>query len=86
MRRGTAVTVIALGALAALPAGAGAAFHLMKISEVFPGTPAAFDKAFIELRMVSSGQNQVGGHSITIYDSAGTVVNTTPMTGPGAQR
>ncbi len=80
MRRAAAVAVIALGALAVLPASGGAAFHLIKISEVFPGTPAAFDKAFIELRMVSSGQNQVGGHSITIYDSAGVVVNTTPMT------
>jgi hypothetical protein len=82
MRRGIAAATLALAALALLPAGAGASFHLMKISEVFPGTPAAFDKAFIELRMVASGQNQVTGHSVTVYNAAGTVTATVPMTGP----
>jgi hypothetical protein len=82
MRRGIAAAATALAALALVPASASAAFHLMKISEVFPGTPAAFDKAFIELRMVAAGQNQVGGHSVTVYNAAGTLTATVPMTGP----
>ncbi len=75
------MTVSASLALAFVPAGAGASYHLMQISEVFPGTPAAFDKAFVELRMVAPGQNFVNGHAITIYNSAGTLVNTTVMNG-----
>src|SRR5690242_589132 len=79
MRRGCAAIVSAVSALALLPAPAGASYHLMKISEVFPGTPAAPDKAFVELRMVSEGQNFVNGHAITVYNAAGTLVNTTNM-------
>src|SRR5215217_130567 len=52
----------------------------MKISEVFPGTNAAPDKAFIELQMYAAGQNQVAGHSVTVYNGAGTVTATVPMT------
>jgi hypothetical protein len=79
MRRGFALT-LAVTALLIVPSAAQADFHLMKISEVFPGTPAAPDKAFIELRMVASGQNLVGGHAVTVYDAAATPVLTVPMT------
>jgi len=63
----------------ALAAPAQASFHLLKISEVFPGTPAAFDKAFIELRMVASGQNLLTGHSVVVYDALGAPVSTVVM-------
>jgi hypothetical protein len=79
MRRGTAIAVAAL-ALGLAAAPAQASFHLMKISEVFPGTPAAPDKAFIELRMYAGGQNFVSGHSVTVHDATGAVVETVPMT------
>jgi hypothetical protein len=82
MRRGLAAVLGSVVALLMLAPPASAIFHLMKISEVFPGTPAAFDKAFIELRMVASGQSQVTGHSVTVYNGVGTVVATVPMTGP----
>ena len=58
---------------------AQAAFHLMKVVEVFPGTAAAPDKAFIELQMYSPGQNMVNGHSVTVYNGAGTLTATVPM-------
>jgi hypothetical protein len=80
MRRRIAPFVAAAVALLVAAPPAGAIFHLMKISEVFPGTPAAFDKAFIELRMVASGQNAVMGHSVTVYSNAGAVVASVPMT------
>ena len=56
------------------------AFHLMKVVEVFPGTNAAPDKAFIELQMYAAGQNQVAGHNVTVYNAAGAVTATVPMT------
>jgi hypothetical protein len=59
---------------------AHAAFHLMKVVEVFPGTNAAPDKAFIELQMYAAGQNQVAGHNVTVYNAAGAVTATVPMT------
>ena len=59
-------------------------FHLMKVSEVFPGTAAAPDKAFIELQMYEPGQNQVDGHSVTVYNGTGTPTATVPMNAPVA--
>ena len=75
----TALVAALTGLCAAAPASP-ASFHLIKISEVFPGTPAAFDKAFIELQMYAAGQNQVAGHSVVVYNAAGTVTATVPMT------
>lgn len=53
-----------------------AAFHLMKVVEVFPGTSAAPAAQYVTLQMYSSGQNQVGGHGITVFDAAGAVIQT----------
>jgi len=49
-----------------------AAFHEMKVVEVFPGTPAAPNAQYVVLQMWSNGQNQVGGHSVRVFDVAGT--------------
>jgi hypothetical protein len=51
---------------------AQAAFHLMKVSEVYPGASnASPNDAFIELQMFSAGQNLVGGHKVDYYTAAG---------------
>jgi hypothetical protein len=63
-------------AIAAVPTGASAAFHLMKVREVFP-SPG--DADFVELQMFDSGQHVVIGHPIQIYDADGAVTHTFPM-------
>ncbi len=68
-------------AFACSVAPAGADHHFMKISEVYPGTGAFPDSAFIELQMRASGQHRVGGHDVTAYDAAGT--ETFSLTLPG---
>jgi hypothetical protein len=77
----TGVTALAaLGVVALTTPSASASFHLMKIREVYPGTALAPDRAFVELQMPAPGQNHVGGHEIVVYNSAGTVTATVPMT------
>lgn len=61
-----AASVVASGALAT---GAGASFHLMKISEVHFDNTA--DDDFVELQMLTDGQNLVGGHFVRIYNGTG---------------
>lgn len=58
------------------PAGASASFHLMKVSEVFPGTAAAPDSAFIEIQAYQAGQNLLSGHELRAYDATGTLTGT----------
>jgi len=73
MRNVTTRTLLAL----ALILGSGSSmanFHLMKVVEVFPGTAAAPNAQYVVIQMYSGGQNQVGGHQITVFDSAGTAV------------
>ena len=53
-----------------------ASFHLMKVVEVFPGTAASPSAQYVVLQMYASGQNLVGGHSVTVFDSAGTLTGT----------
>jgi hypothetical protein len=60
----------------ALPAAAAADHHEMVVREVFPGSTADPSQDYIELQMYASGQNFVGGHTITIYNAAGTLVHT----------
>jgi hypothetical protein len=55
---------------------AGAAFHLIKVKEVFPGNSSSPNAHFIELQMYAAGQTQVGGHPVTVYDSTGALVGT----------
>jgi len=75
MRRSVAwIVSILMGLVSAAPAHA--AFHLMKIAEVFAGCPASPNAQYVVLQMYSGGQNFVNGHSIVVSDSAGTVVGT----------
>jgi uncharacterized protein (TIGR03382 family) len=48
----------------------------MQITEVFPGTNAQPNAQYIELQMYSAGQNVVSGHTVTVFDAAGTQVMT----------
>lgn len=68
------IVSIMLGLALATPANA--AFHLMKIVEVFAGTPASPNAQYVVIQMYTSGQNFISGHSIIVADSAGVVVGT----------
>ncbi len=63
---GLALLLVLGGLFAAIPAQGS--FHLMKVREVFPD-PATAD--YIELQMTAAGQNLVGGHTVTVYNSNG---------------
>lgn len=78
MRRTTAAALVAIATVSALAATvpARAAFHLMKVREVFSGAPGNANVQYVELQMYSNGQNQVGGHSVGIYNNAGIQVGT----------
>jgi hypothetical protein len=71
MRRVILAAVLGVVALA-LPAGASASFHLMKITEVGNANPADY----VELQMYSSGENFVKDHFIRTYDETGAVRGT----------
>lgn len=72
-RRGRAayLIVVALMVAGLLPAGAGAAFHLTNVREVFPGTTGSADSAFVELQAYASSQNFLAGHWVRTYDATG---------------
>jgi uncharacterized protein (TIGR03382 family) len=55
---------------------AWAAFHIMQITEVFPGTNAQPNAQYIELQMYADGQNLVNGHTVTVFNAAGTQIMT----------
>ena len=65
---------LAVLASGALSASAGAAFHLMKVSEVHEGVGDVGD--FVELQMYEAGQNFVGGHYVRTYDGGGNEFST----------
>lgn len=52
------------------------AFHLMKIKEVFSGTPAAPAARYVELQMYAAGQNFVSGHSLILFGTIGNPIQT----------
>ncbi|MEO7196906.1 MAG: hypothetical protein ABIZ50_00385 [Solirubrobacterales bacterium] len=90
-RRRVLTSLLAISAAAALaPASASAAFHLTKISEVFPGTVACPDCAFVELQSFEAGQNSLNGHTVRSYSSSGALLNTFVIPGnapnPQSQR
>lgn len=74
-----AVAAMVLLAIAAQPALA--TFHLMKVVEVFPGTAAAPNAQYVVIQMYTSGQNLLNGHTVTVYNAAGTAVGTFTFTG-----
>ncbi len=67
-RNGLFAGLIATAAVLALAGSASATFHDMRIRAVFKG-PA--DASFIELQMLSDGQNQLDGKTVDLYDQAG---------------
>jgi hypothetical protein len=69
-------SALALAGVVLVAPSANASFHLMKISEFFPGTAADADSAFIELQMYAAGQNIVGGRTIDSFVSPGTPLST----------
>jgi hypothetical protein len=58
---------LAAGGLVASSSPAPAAFHLMKVVEVFSGTTTDANADFVELQMYSAGQNFVRGHVLHLY-------------------
>ena len=68
-----AVAVAAIGS-----STAGAAFHLIKVREVYPG-PA--NDSYVVLQMLATNENQLGGHSLRLYDSGGGTIHTFTFTG-----
>jgi hypothetical protein len=75
--------VLALAApllgMAAWSSSASAAFHLMKVREVYPSSSIAADDGYVELQMLAPGQNAVAGHDVTTYDSTGGLIRTAIM-------
>jgi uncharacterized protein (TIGR03382 family) len=78
MNRRIAPLVMTLSLLAVKPAVA--AFHLMKIVEVFPGTVAAPNAQYVRLQMFTAGQNFVTNHKVIVFNAAGTAVGTFTFT------
>lgn len=69
-------------ALGLAAGSAPAAFHLMKVVEVFGGTAAAPNAQYVVIQMYTGGQNQLTGHGITVFNAAGQVIQT--FTFPGS--
>jgi cysteine-rich repeat protein len=67
-------SAIALALLGTSPAHAS--FHLMKIVQVFPGTPASPNAQYVVLQMYFGGQSFVGGQAISVFNASGTEINT----------
>jgi hypothetical protein len=65
------VAVIAAAALALLPGTASAQFHLMLVTEVFPGAKDSPGAQYVELQMHFPFQTMVQGHLVEFYDEKG---------------
>jgi len=74
-----AAAIGSLLAIAVLPAHA--AFHLMKVVEIFPGTAAAPSAQYVVIQMYSGGQQFVADHNLTVFNAAGSAIAT--FTFPG---
>jgi hypothetical protein len=68
----------------AMAANAGAAYHLMKVSEVHQGTGGAGLGDFVELQAYAAGQNLVTGHYVRTYDGGGGEIDTFQFPGNAA--
>src|SRR5688572_8250275 len=53
---------------------AQAVFHLMKVVQVFTGTPASPSAKYVLLQMYASGQNLVDDHDVLVYNALGTQI------------
>src|SRR3954453_1319937 len=66
-------TLAAAAACALLLApAAGATFHLIKIREVHPSSG---QDSYVELQMYAGSQTFLGGHAVTLYNAAGTLIH-----------
>ena len=70
----TALSLVTLSAFAAAPAAA--AFHLVALREIYPGSTASPDSEYVELQAYAAGQNFVRGHSISFFDAGGAMLGT----------
>ncbi len=75
MRASCLSSAIFLAALTSA-APAHAAFHLIKVVEVYPGSAAAPTSQYVILQMYSAGQSFVSNHSVQVFNAAGTSVGT----------
>lgn len=82
MRPFRAAALCATATLLFASPSAHASFHLMKVVEVFGGTPAAPNAQYVVIQMYFGGQNQLTNHKITVYNAAGTLTNTFTFAGP----
>jgi hypothetical protein len=74
-RRHTLARLLLVGSLAAaglvaMAPPAAADFHLMKVEEVFAGTPSVPNADFVELEMQAEGQGNVSGHPLHLFDAS----------------
>jgi hypothetical protein len=76
------IALLCVGAifLFAVPS-AQATFHLIKVREVHPGQS---DDSYVELQMYAAGQSLLGGHSLTLYNSSGSLVHTSTFSSSAA--
>lgn len=59
------------GTLIGFASPARAAFHMMLITEVFPGAKSAPNAQYIELQMYFPFQNMVADHQVLVYNAKG---------------
>lgn len=64
---------VAAAALLLAPGTAWAAFHQMKVREVYPG---AANDSYLVLQMLFAGENAVGGHDVALYNATGGLIDT----------
>src|SRR5690349_1742044 len=62
------VALLAFASLIHAPP-AHADFHLMKVVEVFGGTPAAPDAKYVVLQMYAANQGNLVNHKVTIFNA-----------------
>jgi hypothetical protein len=72
--RGGAIAALALAFSALAPQAASATFHETFVREVYAGSDAQPNSDYVELQMWASGQNLVGGHTITVFGPTGAEV------------
>lgn len=82
MKPCTSVLAAAAAIALLLPASAAADHHLIKISEVYPSASGIEEDQYVELQMYAPGQNDLGGHSVVIYNRQGATLTTATFPGP----
>jgi len=78
LRRGALPLAAAFAVLLVFAPIARATFHLIKVREVHPSSG---DDSYVELQMFAAGQNLLATHSMTVYNTAGTLVHSSTFNG-----